>query len=289
MERQSLIRDLLQQEDVFFLLTNRIPRRAVTLFMGWFAKIEQPLVRDLSLMAWQFFAELELEDAETTEFRSMHDCFTRRLRPGARTVNRDSQVLTSPCDAIVGHCGPVSGVELIQAKGFPYTLNDLLADPKLVERYRNGCYATLRLSSSMYHRFHAPHDCQIERVTYISGDTWNTNPIALARVEKLFCRNERAVIDARLRQSGHAISMVAVAAILVASIRLHFLDVLLHLRYRGPHVLPCDVQADKGEELGWFEHGSTIVVFAPRGFRLCDGVRKGSRLRMGEALMNLPE
>ena len=74
-----------------------------------------------------------------------------------------------------------------------YACEDLLGDPELVERYRDGRYVTLRLTSSMYHRFHAPHDCRVEQVTYISGDTWNVNPIALKRVEKLFCKNERAV------------------------------------------------------------------------------------------------
>ena len=84
------------------------------------------------------------------------------------------------------------------------------------------------------------------------------------------------------------ITLVPVAAILVASIRLHFLDVLLHLRYRGPNVIPCDAQFRKGEEMGWFQHGSTIIVFAPDGFTLCDGVQEGTNIRMGRPLMRLP-
>ena len=100
-------------------------------------------------------------------------------------------------------------------------------DPQLVRLYRNGQYATLRLTPSMYHRFHAPYDCIVDKVTYISGDTWNVNPIALNRVAKLFCKNERAVICTMLRPFGITVTLVPVAAILVASIRLHFLDVLL--------------------------------------------------------------
>ena len=147
-------------------------------------------------------------------------------------------------------------------------------------------FATLRLTSSMYHRFHAPYDCRVERVSYISGDTWNVNPIALKRVERLFCKNERAVIRCRL-PSGALLTLVPVAAILVASIRLKFLDVRLHLEYRGPNVIPCDAAVSKGEEMGWFEHGSTIIVFAPEGVSLRDGLGEGGRLRMGEALMRL--
>jgi phosphatidylserine decarboxylase len=275
-------------EDLNFLLTNRIPRHALTRFMGWFSQLEQPLVRDLSIAAWRRFADLHLEEARKTRFRSLHDCFIRELKAGARPVDRDPAVLTSPCDAIVGACGRAEAGRLFQAKGFPYTLHDLLGSAELAERYRDATYATLRITSSMYHRFHAPHDCRISQVTYFSGDTWNVNPIALRRVEKLFCRNERALLRTQLAAGGHEVLLVPVAAVLVASIRLHFLDVLLHLRYRGPNVIDCDAHYAKGEELGWFQHGSTILVFAPRGFALCASVTDGARIRVGQPLMRLP-
>jgi len=140
----------------------------------------------------------------------------------------------------------------------------------------------------MYHRFHAPHDCRVERVTYISGDTWNVHPIALERVEKLFCRNERALIRTRLDIGDHIVTLVPVAAVLVASLRLDFLDVLLHLNYHGPNVIACDARLRKGDEMGRFEHGSTIIVFAPRGFSLSEGVTTGRTIRMGEPLLRLP-
>jgi phosphatidylserine decarboxylase len=285
--RSHLLR-LIEQEDVNFLLTNRIPRRLATQFMGWFSRIEQPLVRDVSIGVWRLFSDLDLREAKHTQFRSMHDCFTRELKAGARPIDGRPDILVSPCDAIVGACGSIAGTALYQAKGFPYSLEDLLGEPGLVEAYRNGCYATLRLTSGMYHRFHAPHDCRIERVIYISGDTWNVNPIALKRVERLFCKNERAVVCTRLTTNGQPVILVAVAAILVASIRLHCLDRPLNLEHRGPNVMACATAARKGDELGWFEHGSTIIVFAPEGFVLDDNVRDGARVRMGEPLMRLP-
>jgi phosphatidylserine decarboxylase len=140
----------------------------------------------------------------------------------------------------------------------------------------------------MYHRFHAPHDCRIDRVTYISGDTWNVNPIALKRVERLFCKNERAILRGNLSGTGHAITMVPVAAVLVASIRLHFLNVVLGLKHAGPTFFACDASFQKGEEIGWFEHGSTIIVFVPDGFSLCEGVCEGSTIRVGQPLLRLP-
>ncbi len=139
----------------------------------------------------------------------------------------------------------------------------------------------------MYHRFHAPHDAHIERVSLIHGDTWNVNPIALKRVERLFCKNERAVIRTRLR-TGEALTLVPVAAILVASVRLHFLDLTLNAQTTGPTVFPCDVDVRKGEELGWFEHGSTIIVLAPGDFEFCGNVKESARIRAGEPLMRRP-
>ena len=285
--RSQLMR-LIEQEDINFLLTNRIPRRLATQFIGWFSRIEQPIIRDLSIGVWRQFSGLDLREAKRTQFRSMHDCFTRELKDGARPIDARSDILVSPCDAIVGACGEIAGTELYQAKGFPYSLEDLLGDRGLVEAHRNGRYVTLRLTSSMYHRFHAPHDCRIGEVIYISGDTWNVNPIALKRVERLFCKNERAVVRTTLKASGQPVTLVAVAAILVASIRLHCLDAPLNLHHRGPNVLACDADFRKGDELGWFEHGSTIIVFAPEGFVLTDNVHEGATVRVGEPLMRLP-
>jgi phosphatidylserine decarboxylase len=286
---RSTIAGITQQEDINFLLTNRIPRRLATRFFGWFSQIEQPLIRDLSIGVWRLFTNLDLQEARETRFRSLHDCFIRRLRDGARPIDTDPDLLVSPCDAIVGACGSVRDGEVLQIKGFPYPLRELLGDVAQAETFRNGHYVTLRLTSAMYHHFHAPHDCRVESVTYISGDTWNVNPIALKRVEQLFCKNERAVIRTTLSRTGQPILLVPVAAILVASIRLNFLDTTTELRQGGPRTIPLDVAVSKGEEMGWFQHGSTIIVFAPDGFALADNVREGSTIRVGQPLMRLPQ
>jgi phosphatidylserine decarboxylase len=285
---RSHISKFFMQEDLNFLLTNRIPRRLATQFVGWLSKVEHPVVRDLSIRVWRLFSDLDLTEAKKQKFKSLHDCFIRELKDGARPIDADPAILTSPCDAIVGASGNIAGTDLMQVKGFPYTLDDLLGDPELVELYRNGRYVTLRLTASMYHRFHAPHDCRVEQVTYISGDTWNVNPIALKRVEKLFCKNERALVRTRLASGGHTITLVPVAAILVAGIRFNFLDMNVDRLKPGRTVMSCDVSFKKGDEMGWFEHGSTIIVFAPDGFTLCDGVSEGTEIRMGRPLMRLP-
>ena len=280
-----MIARIFQQEDLNFLLTNRIPRRFATHFIGWLSRIEHPLVVGASLRIWKLFApDLDLSESRTTHFRSLRECFIRELAPGARPVVADPEVFVSPCDAIVGACGRVDGQVVIQAKGLAYQLKDLLGDGALAARHRNALFVTLRIKSTMYHRFHAPAACRVREVTHIAGDTWNVNPIAVKRIEQLFCRNERAVLPLELEETDAEITLVPVAAIGVASLRLHCLGATLDQSYAGPTRIACEARYEKGEELGWFEQGSTIIALASGDLALADGVREGRTLRVGEPL-----
>lgn len=284
MTNRRFLDRLLQQETLNFVLTNRLPRVALTRFMGRFSKVRQPLVRDVSIALFKFFGGLDLSEARKQHFDSLHDCFVRELKDGARPFDADPNVICSPSDGIVGGHGRIEGDELLQIKGMPYSLAELLGSKALAERHQGGSYITLRLRASMYHRFHAPTDCTVKRVTHIQGDMWNVNPIALKRVPSLYCRNDRAVIEAAL-PSGQVLTLVPVGAILVASVRLHFVGLILHHDYRGEQVISCDAPLKRGQEMGWFEHGSTIVVLAPKGMALVDGLTTGTEVRAGQTLL----
>ncbi|QBK05817.1 phosphatidylserine decarboxylase [Hylemonella gracilis] len=290
----NVIHRLLQQESLNFVLTNRLPRVALTRFMGRFAKIRNPLVRVPSIAAFKFFARPDLGEAKQQKFDSLRDCFVRELKPGARTFDASPHLVCSPSDGIIGGHGRIQGDELLQIKGMPYSLTELLgndaAAAQLAQQHQGGSYVTLRLRAGMYHRFHAPTDCRVQRVTHIQGDAWNVNPIALKRVKSLYCRNDRAVIETTFHDAqgqARSLTLVPVGAILVASVRLHFLDLNLHHGYAGPQVLPCDAALQRGQEMGWFEHGSTIVVLAPPGLELVAGLTTGSEVRAGQGLLRL--
>lgn len=271
------------QEDLNFLLTNRIPRMAATRLMGRISRIRNRRFTQMAIWVWRRFTDLDLTEAQSTEFESIHDCFTRALKPGSRPLDQDPNTWCSPSDAILGASGAIKDGMVLQAKGMPYALSELVGPTVDLDPFRGGHYTTLRLTSAMYHRFHSPCDLQLEHVTYISGDTWNVNPIALARVQRLFCRNERAVLRAR-SSDGTPILIIPVAAVLVASLRLHAVDVCLHLRYRGPNEIPVSAHYSKGQEMGWFEHGSTIIVITPPGVSPWDSRHAGEVLRMGQGL-----
>ena len=252
MAAKRWLEHLSQHERLNFLLTNRLPRRWLTLWMGRFSRIENPLIHRASFAVWRLFGgDFRLHEAKQTRFRSLHECFTRELKDGARSVAADPGVVVSPCDAVVGAFGRVEGTQLFQIKGFPYSSEDLLQDAALVEKFRDGWFVTLRLTSNMYHRFHAPCDCRVREVLYISGDTWNVNPIALKRIERLFCKNERAVLDLDVGSPTRGLALVPVAAILVASIRLKVPAGAAHADVSRPQPDPVrrDVPQRRRDEL----------------------------------------
>lgn len=285
---RSLLQRLQNQEQLNFWLTNRIPRNLLTRWMGEFSRIESRWLTALAIRVWRWFADdLRLDESATREFSSLHACFTRKLKPGARPIDPDPECLVSPCDAVIGAHGTIEDGQLLQAKGMLYRIGDLLADSELAERHRNGYYVTLRLKSSMYHRFHAPCGGQIERLDYIRGEVFNVNPPALARIPGLFCRNERAVLP--LCTAGDPplgpITLVPVAAVLVASMRFAFLDPAIDLRRAMPRRIECSARFQRGDELGHFEHGSTLILLTGPGFCLTQELQSGGIVRMGRALL----
>jgi phosphatidylserine decarboxylase len=274
------------RDELLFLLTNRVPRNSLSRAMGWLSRIESPLLARGALAVWRLFdGDFRLEEAREPSFRSIHDIFTRRLKDGARPIEEQPGILISPCDAIIGEHGKVVAGRAFQAKGYPYDLSELLPDSRLAEKYRDGTFVTLRLKSSMYHRFHAPTDCRIEDVYYITGDRWNVHPPALKKIEKLYCKNERAVVECRSESAESDVCLVAVAAILVSSIRLHCLDASKTGAQVGCQHHRVQTTASRGDELGYFEHGSTIVLFAPSGWELRAGLQGGDRVLMGQGLL----
>lgn len=282
------LRTLVMQENLNFLLTNRVPRILLTRIIGRISVIESPRLAAALIGIWRVFTDLDLSEAEPRRYRSLRECFTRKLRPGMRPFAHDVDTLSSPSDGLVGACGRIDGDQMLQTKGMLYRLSELLGPTQDASAFTGGTYVTLRLTSAMYHRFHAPHDVEVEHVTHIDGDTWNVNPIALARIEKLFCRNERAVVRLRLQSSGYRLALVPVAAILVSGIRLHWLDLVLRAHRRGPSEFDIRRSFSGGDEMGWFEHGSTIIVLAPPGFGLAHGIAQGARVKAGQALMKFP-
>ncbi len=281
----SALTRLLEQDDINFTLTNRLPRRLLTRLVGGLSRARHPLVRVPSMALWQRFGgDLHLEEARDASFASLHDCFIRRLKDGARPVDGDPAALVCPCDGIVMAHGSIEEDTLVQAKGLRYSLGELLGDRAVAAAYAGGSFITIRLTSAMYHRFHAVANARITGVTFVPGDLWNVNPATVRRIPRVYCRNERAVINLHLADGSGQVALVAVGAILVGSIYIDALGRTLDQTERAPLAIPCQASVSRGQELGYFHHGSTIIVIASPAFVPVAGVQTGAAVRMGEAL-----
>ena len=178
----------------------------------------------------------------------------------------------------------------MQIKGMPYSVGSLLKRKDLAKEFEGGHFLTIRLTAGMYHRFHAPMNMRITRVIHIQGDSWNVNPPSLKRVPALFCRNTRAILECEGFRDEHTsfrFLIVAVGAILVSSIRLHGLNETLSLKNRVDSEWTGNWYAEKGQELGWFEQGSTLVLLTPNQMNRLDCVETGTPLKMGQPLFRL--
>ena len=252
MNLQTLRDRLLLQEDLNFLLTNRIPRTRYALH-GLVQPDRNPLAVRRRSRCGALFADLDLSEAKK-QFNSLHDCFTRELKPGAAHRIRPGRA-GKPLRRHRRRVRPGRGRPGHPGQGLPLPLRG----PARPSRARRALprRPTSRCGS-VEHVPPLPRALRLHRreVTYISGDTWNVNPIALRRVSVCSARTSARSSAPGWPGTDH---LVPVAAMLVASIRFEFADVLLHLRYRGPTACRAkDVQS--GQEIGRFEHGSTIIL-----------------------------
>ncbi|MEK3881762.1 archaetidylserine decarboxylase [Paenibacillus sp. PL2-23] len=205
------------------------------------------------------------------EYRSLNEFFTRRLKPGMRTIDSGASSVASPVDAVITGIGEISSGTLLNVKGQDYTLEELLGGSPRGEVYKHGFYMVLYLSPTDYHRIHTPVTGHVVERKHWPGKVYPVNEFGLRHMKRVLSRNERLITYIR-HKSGEA-AVVKVGAMNVSSIQ---------------YVLPLREHVNKGDELAYFEFGSTVVLllenrtFAPR-----PDLRLGSRVRMGESLGEL--
>ncbi|MFO0689669.1 MAG: archaetidylserine decarboxylase [Myxococcota bacterium] len=279
-------------------LLHLLPRNAISRAMGWLAsrRLPAPLQR-LELELFVRLAGIDRSEfARPLEsYPSLQQLFTRALAPGARPLEGGEEILVSPCDGAWGTSGGIERGRLLQVKGRPYRVADLIGDEHLAERYEGGQFATLYLSPRDYHRFHTPAAGRITRLVYRPGSLWPVNAIGLQGIDGLFARNERICafleVDDPARARGGVgsapIAMVAVGATMVGSVRLAFDAMATNRPGAEPEDRELGAQAPvfaRGAEWGHFEFGSTIVLLVPPDrFRL-EPRPVGTPLRLGRAI-----
>jgi phosphatidylserine decarboxylase len=220
-------------------------------------------------------------------YRTFGEFFARPLRPGLRPIAPGETAVVSPVDAVVSECGLSEGGRLVQAKGIGYTVAALVADDALAARVAGGAFATLYLSPRDYHRIHFPLGGKVLGWRYVPGALWPVNPSSVRTVPGLFAANERLVTV--LETPLGRCAVVAVGATVVGRVHAFYDPTVPYTNLPGAsprrHDYGTPLPVEKGQELGAFEMGSTVILlFEPGRARLDARLGPGVRVRVGEPI-----
>ena len=224
----------------------------------------------------------EAAEQDPCAYPTLNAFFTRALKVGARPMPEARTALASPADGRLISFGRLDGEQLIEAKGQDYSIRQLLGDEASALRVRDGYHACVYLSPPDYHRVHMPFAGRLFSWTAIPGNLFSVSPPTAARISDLHCRNERLVC--RFETPHGLLAVVFIGARMVGSIETTFDGTLTPYadiqmgESQGPDY-------ERGDELGRFKFGSTIVVcWEAREFAFRPGLEAGMRIKVGEAL-----
>lgn len=254
-------------DQTFMTLMRLLPKSALSTAVGAATRARVPApVHRLVMRAFARQYGVNLEEAEggLDDYRTFAEFFTRKLKPGARTIDGTPGVVASPVDGRVSQVGAIEQGQCLQAKGISYPVTQLLADARQALAFEGGSFLTIYLSPKDYHRIHAPVAGQITGYSYVPGEFWPVNPASVRTKQALFAVNERLVtwMDTELGR----LAVVAVGATCVARIHAAYDELVTH-RGEPPktHSYPRSIPVEKGGELGRFEMGSTVILLFERG------------------------
>ena len=275
------------RDDTFMQLMRVVPKGVLSTAVGHATRAPAPsAVHQMAIKAFARRYRVDLHEAErpVEDYRTFAEFFTRRLKRGLRPVDPGEHVVVSPVDGAVSQIGYAERGECIQAKGVRFSLEKLLADPVEADRFLGGAYATLYLSPRDYHRIHSPLPGAITGYRYLPGEFWPVNRASVRLREGLFCGNERLITW--MDTPAGRMAVVKVGATCVSRIRVTYDDVITHTGGEATvHGYVSPIPIAKGDELGVFEMGSTVVLLFERGrVRWDAGLAEESEVRMGQRL-----
>jgi phosphatidylserine decarboxylase len=281
-------------DELFALLQKILPQQLLSRVMHALARSRQPAVRRAILTTvLRSYPQIDMREAlqpDPFAYESFNAFFTRELRPGARPIAAGTQLLASPVDGTVSQLGRIDAGRLLQAKGKHYTCAGLLADAEAAERYAAGSFACLYLAPYNYHRIHMPSDAELRTTRYVPGELFSVNAATARAVPDLFARNERLVCD--FNTADGPLCMVLVGALFVGSIETVYAGEINPPPVRGGRVRTIDDgvgrRFSRGEELGRFNMGSTVIVLTGRAVEFAPRVEPAEPVRMGQLLARFP-
>ena len=271
-----------------------VPFKGLTVLAGYFSNLESPFIKGLLIKLFCYFYKPDLTESvesDTNKYNSFNEFFTRKLKSGSRPINPDVNIITSPVDGTVVQLGNIVKETLIQAKGITYSVSDLIKDKSLAKTFKEGFFVTIYLAPTNYHRIHSPFGGTIEKTKYLEGNLYSVNAKSTQKIKSLYSNNERTFYY--IKSDNFYYGLVSVGAAMVGSI-VPFWNTetnptkrnLIGMWNEGPEK---DIKAvNKGQELGYFQMGSTVILLFPSGIEADKNFLYESKaVKFGEELINL--
>lgn len=274
---------------LFIILQLCIPQHGLSRITSLLAKSEIFWVKNILIKTFLYFFKVNLSESEHNkldEFRSFNDFFTRKLKEEAREIDDRLNKLISPVDGSISELGSIENDKLIQAKGKYYSLSSLLAaDSSLTNIFREGDFMTIYLAPKDYHRVHMPCDGRLLKTIYIPGKLFSVNQITVESVNNLFAKNERLVC--LFDTKNGPMLLILVGAMIVCGIN----TIWKMPKPEGKiQTLEHDIYLSKGQEMGSFSLGSTVILLFPqRSINWENELVSGSDIKLGSPIANLKE
>lgn len=257
--------------------------------MGWLANSKIAVIKSTFIWVFMHLYPIDLSEAQVedpTKFTSFNDFFTRQLKPTARPIAAGSDTVISPVDGTLVEFGQIDGQQLIQAKDHYFSLESLLASRDDATHFENGQFATLYLAPHNYHRVHMPIAGKLVRWRFIPGKLYSVNQTTTDLIPNLYAENERLVCFFESEKGPFA--LVFVGAMIVGSIQLSHMNKAIESTSIVDHILNESLPLNKGDELGLFKLGSTVVeVFPSQSIVFSEATTPHSLVKMGQALGKL--
>ena len=238
----------------------------------------------IRIFSWKYGVNLKEASKQVSEYRNFNEFFTRKLLPDARTLDPDTEAVLSPVDGILGESGFINNGVLIQAKGLEYRLADLLKDPERTKFYDGGVFITIYLAPYNYHRIHSMVTGEVREFCYIPGDLWTVSPLGVHHVPGLFARNERLITYFKTEKGECA--LVKIGATVVGRIRVVYHDITSNRPGAAFQkiVLTSPFRVERGDEVGLFELGSTVICLFPPGQIELNELKIEQEILLGQAI-----
>jgi len=271
---------------IFAYVQYILPHHAISRVIFWLTRIQSPYAQPF--MRW-FERTYSLNMSEAAEpnlkkYASFNAFFTRALKEGARPISSDEKAVVSPCDGHISQIGPIVNGRIIQAKGHDYTAAELLGSEADAIEFEGGQFVTIYLSPADYHRVHMPVKARLRSTLHVPGRLFSVSPGTVENVPRLFARNERAVCFFDTEKGP--VAQVLVGAINVAAIETVWAGLITPPTTWGPRQVTHQgkIVLERGEEMGRFNMGSTVVLLIPPGAEFFSELSAGDEVKMGQSI-----